>query len=386
MDTPPVLVPQKAPADPQFSLKFLFGILVGILVVATVGLAGWKIYKMQGAYAYTIPGVPALTIYYGEVLNSNIYVPEKAAALVSVLQYWGDAVKLNDAALEQELAPALSAADINIDELKNILGKRGYTVEMITVQDPRDLKNFLTPKNPVPLISVQAVSAADSNLTQARLVIGIDTIKDLVITHDYLRGQTYPISFSDYQQLWNASASSTRYQYIAIFPSDRNRILDRIAKNSTAPAYLPRTAPMDALSPVLPAYLKVMRRTNTKNINVKNTIELDNLKEVIGNPAFSYFHPAIQSRLYAEKGRVETRLGQYTEALADISTAITLDKGLDVPVAGWGMVYSKQIPAPFFSLSVYYKTTGDSKKAAAALKQATAIASTSAATAEMSGR
>lgn len=330
--------------------------LGGLIFLLTIGLI--YLYFQRGASFpdYVISGVSPLTIFSAEVINSPIRTAP-AAALVTVLRYWGQNPDLSD--VNDVFFPGSNKVSYN--GLSDYAQKTELTARVQKLQTPSDLKKFINPEVRTPLIARMLIAPAPDIARDSWVIIGVSEEKQKITVHSWYNGNNQEISFQDLDRFWQNTSAEDRYQYLVIQPT-RENFKEAIKKIPTNPAaYPPRLKIMDFLS-------NVFLNINKSLSNSKDEAAEVYLKQAIQDPHFPDLAPWLQIRYRTRLAELQIRLGKYGEAKKNLDLSENANHDLDKPYGEWPAhtvlkQYDGKIYYPYRVYAKYYRATGDELKA-----------------------
>lgn len=340
-------------------------IWMGAAVLAALLLGiGVRYYTSRGPALpdYLIPGVPAITLFSEDAINSPLR-SGSAATIVSVLRYWGETPDLQDA--NDAFFPYNRR--VSYGDFIRYAEKFGYTGTVERLPTPRDLKKYLNAQARTPLIVQTSYDTRNPSVVSASVVIGVSERSKTITLHNWTHGNNYEVSFDEFDRLWTSFIpEANRYYYLIIQPKDLEAGL---AKLPAAPAPYPvRLKAMDSLAMLFSdAAVSVLAEDPaTKEYY---------LKRVMGHPAFNTdLVPWLRVLYRATLAETQIKMGKLDEAKQNIELADAMNHDLDRPFGEWPaytvLARNKgQIHDVVRVWGAYYAATGDQAKAAEYFKK-----------------
>jgi len=223
--------------------KYIIIFSVLIIMLGSVGIFGWRYYKLQ--VDYLIPGVP----YYG-FYNHDFDAKSSIVAIpASILGYWGDE-RFNLVDLNKRLSKG-GNDDYLFSNIRKFFEENGYQSYYWTSATSTDreiitkLKEFINPEKKIPVIILQRKSLDPSVINGYRLVIGIFDKNKKIIAHDYNFGNNYEISYENFVSMFNPSGQAI----LAVWPSEN--LLPKLKGPDYTKPYPERLPAMDSMGEML---------------------------------------------------------------------------------------------------------------------------------------
>lgn len=197
-----------------------------------------------GAYIEGVPFVGYHEVRDAEFPDSGVINPSLTGVLQMLYGYWGeDFIDNARRGVELEHWDELGGEDATLDELKALLA-RGILVAVVPATTPEAHRLYLTPRicgqfKPVPYTEPSPASGAlgemiplraveelragscgvglnDSVIVAAKLLIGYDDARAVLIMHDPSLGPDLEIGYADFERMWRATEAG----YLASHPAD----------------------------------------------------------------------------------------------------------------------------------------------------------------------
>jgi hypothetical protein len=344
------------------------GVIVwtSVLIVVVAGL-GWYGYSWwqhktggSGAYNYIIPGVPLMDMYQSVTLADDIQSPFRAG-LLAILEYWGD----THASASSTPYEFLTNGVVNVDQVTAFLNSQGFTMQAVDLLTTDDLKQYINPSHPVPLLFAQPFSLDHLDISEYQVLVGLDLKDGQIVSNSFTRGPLYRVSLADFQHLWDVTDMSLRYRYFVIEPKDAAQAAQAIAHNQPAPPYPARTSVMGNPS-LLYGFLYAVETPPDPTWAAA-------VAHLLSSPTIGELHPLWRIRLYQMLVKSALFAQKFPQALAGLGAAQALNHNLNDPLPGWGSPGYSESPYVFGLFAQYYVSIGDKKDAASAIAQYHAV-------------
>ncbi len=322
---------------------------------------------------HLIAGVP----YYG-IYNHFFDTPfgvrlELTAAVASILGYWGD----NRFSLEDLVERFPPDKFFNSEEIYKFFEDNGYergkvgwvgTKEGLAISR---IKRYVNLQQNIPIIVYQVQPGTPERYPGIyRVVIGLFDKNEKVVVHDYNFGNNYEIPYADFEKMFQ----SNRGAIMAVWPSAD--LAPSLKRELPAPSYPKRIEAMDKLGPLLTKRNKVVLLARDGQYG--GAIEVQ--REIVNDPAFSYFHPAYKVFFLSMLAKYFLLAGQPDETINLINSKILpLNNNLTEPYADWpdqsdGLTaFGDKMAFPFRLLGQAYLEKGNEESARKNFEQALKI-------------
>ena len=315
----------------------------------------------QGA-SYIIPDVP----YYNAI--NGIRFSITAAAIYSILQYWGDTS--TDPIALSDTYP--NSGSYTFDQIAAYFESKGLNAQQLPLKTIDDLRKYINQDAKTPLFVFQypslyiPLNSLGVFGRYARVVIGLDDTDQTVIVHDYWLGNNFGISYGDFLQLSPA--------FIAVSPKQQTNI-------TRAPVVYPPISDNERnmLNANMTYYYNYYA-TSTSLFQNSSTVTLFLKAEFLDNPDFQNMPPVFKMLAYDNEGKLLLNLKDYDGALEAFTEAETYDHDLDKPSGTWpAVLYTTNgiLGYPYYYLGLTYLAKSNMALTKQNLEEALSIASSS---------
>jgi len=322
---------------------------------------------------HLIAGVPYYGIYNHFFGTFSKPRPILAASVASILGYWGDnRFSLKD--LTEQFPPDKF---FNSEEIYKFFEDNGYERGKTGGVGAKEglaisrIKMFVNPQRNIPIIVYQALpSFPDLPFGSHRVVIGLFDKNEKVVVHDFNFGNNYEISYADFEKLFQPNKGAI----MAVWPSAD--LTSSLKRELSPPPYPKRIEAMDKLGPLLIKRNEVL--SLVRDGQYDRAIEIQ--REIVNDPAFSYFHPAYKVFFLSMLAKYFLLAGQPDETINLINSKIlALNNNLTEPYADWpdqieGLTaFEDKMALPFRLLGQAYLEKGNKELARKNFEQALKI-------------
>ncbi len=330
--------------------------IIGLVVIVVV--AGIYFFRQLSHLPdYTISGVPPMTIFQEEVINSPLR-NGSSATIVSVLRYWGEKLDLQD--VNNAFFPYNRR--INYNDFIGYAKKFGYIGKVERLPKPSDLKKYINAEQRTPLIVLNSYDNRNPSVISVSVVIGVSEENKKITLHNWTQGNNYEISFTDFDRLWTSFIpEQNRYWYLVIQPANLSAALAKLPAN---PKPNPsRLKIMDSLAAI---FSDVAASIMAEDPSSKEYY----LSRVIADPRFNTeLAPWLQVLYRSLLAENQIKAGKLDAAKNNLELAESMNHDLDKPFGEWPayttLVKNKgQIHDTYRVRGAYYAATGDQAKAA----------------------
>jgi tetratricopeptide (TPR) repeat protein len=190
---------------------YIFGAVVTAIAVSAFFLFllpkfSWMLYPMD----YVIPDIP----YFGHYSSDPGPFVTSAGAVLGILDaYWWNANLESLEKVNQQFSDMTYRYDL--EYLSRYINKRfgAPMARTVNIKNVKEMRRFLNPEQRTPLVIAQKLvsdQGYEGKTTFFRLVIGVIDSQRKVIVHDYYFGDSYEISYQDFEKMWDGVPDAWR--------------------------------------------------------------------------------------------------------------------------------------------------------------------------------
>lgn len=333
---------------------FLFLLFV---IALTIGLFFYSKRKID----YVIPNITPITIYSENIGHFPSMFDSRVAAVEMILGYWGDHVNFADIKKHADIKTFFTALPVESRSAlrKEFFESMGYMSNVLTLRTPKELKQYINAQTRTPLLLLSGLSPETSTIPEAWVLIGIKERSQTYVFHQFYLGNNIELTFDELDKLWATSPyAELRNQFVVIQPRNKEERLAKLRSEPSIPySPLPQVAQM--IRSLLPQYLKV-----NAEANIAPPERVRSFYAVVKSAEFAKLHPLYQVALYARYAQRGITYKHFDEALSNLEKAEALNHDLNKSYETWPAIYhAEKVSWPYEAYSLYYKTTGNMKKA-----------------------
>lgn len=394
--TDDMLAEQQAPPK---SPVFIYGALAFVVVLIALGAVAFlTITRMPPTMpppiseSVLLRGVPPYNIY--TYRGEASYLTPGSAALASVFEYWEpDRIDMRAMGNDLRLLNLPLGENEAREMLAEVATERGYAVRTERLSLAAAAAYLDREKTPlIYMLRFNDASVFLDPMVFPAVLVGIDALNDTLTFHSYWRGNSYQMSYAQFQdravQRSLGSDEEPTYEFLIIQPKDLTAAQTKIAERGMLP-YAERTPYMDLIAPLLSEYVNGFYLSYTAHWVSDEAVASENrrkarerLERLTGMTEFDMaFPPFFKVSTWHALAQIHLIEGDLNAALAAIEKASALNIRLDQPQGAWPGVQMTQ-NAPGFqdrvskvdrTLGDIYRARGEVDKARAAYGRALQI-------------
>jgi|GEM_PF-4048851 len=212
---------------------FVAGAVIASIVIGAFFLLP-EILLMMHPKDYVLPDVP----YFGHYSSDpGPFVMSAGAALAMLDAYWRNASPESIEEVNQQFSD--TTYRYNLEYLAGYTNKRlGVPMaQVVSIKNIREMRRFLNPEQRTPLVVAQKLVADLDYAGKTiffKLVIGLIDSQQKVIVHDYYFGDSYEVSYQDFETMWKGTPDAWRV--LVARPEDFKKALAKLSKERPYPA------------------------------------------------------------------------------------------------------------------------------------------------------
>ncbi|MEK7133603.1 MAG: hypothetical protein AAB804_00870 [Patescibacteria group bacterium] len=351
--------------------KGIFEILIGVLLLGALGGIGALLWSKNSEVNFVIEGIPPVTIY-NHMGNNAYIVNDLSAAIVSVMQYYGEDLSVNDYKEINSLFfdPKDAGKPHDLGEMRAYFEGRGYTTRIEVPQSIDDFKKYLNPQTKTPVIFSHWMEVGQNPSVAFKpfgILIGILDREQSVIVHDYYFGYSKKLSYREFGGLGAFPA-----QVLVVEPKKTNFVPPLLDSGYV------RTPSMDRVEPVI----NKITLARVANHDKLPAVAFQYYREAAESPDFEslvppYYQVVGLSGLANGYRRIEKNLGR---ALQIAKESEALNHDLDEPFGDFWPGFEdrtnniiNRYSGPYYTLGLIYEAQKDYDAALASYKKAVEI-------------